>query len=141
MNGRKSRISSVEARAPSFKKTKRTDGSFDKSQSIPEIPMQLMEGDSDVKQNANHLLMSSGINPYNLSDSQFSSFMQQNPAVQQKSIELYHQNLSKRMKRDSDYVKGTIDNHTFSFKMDDKTKEYLERMREQRDEQVRRLIW
>ena len=81
MNGRKSRISSVEARVASFKKTKRTDGRFDKSQSIPDIPMQLMEGDSDVTPNASPLLISSGINPGNLSDSRFSSFMQQNPAV------------------------------------------------------------
>lgn len=92
-------MTSAEVRKPWFKKTNRTDGSFDKSQSIPEIPMQLMEGDLDIKQNANYRLMRNGINPGNLSDSQFSSFMQQSPAVQQKSIDVYHQNLSKNKER------------------------------------------
>ena len=42
-----------------------------------------------------NLLMESGINPGNLSESQFASFQQQNPVVQQKSIQIYVQNLAK----------------------------------------------
>ena len=38
------------------------------------------------------------------------------------------------MKRDSDYVMETVDNRTISFIMDDKTKKYIERMREQDDD-------
>lgn len=49
--------------------------------------------------NANHLLMNNGINPGNLSDSQFASFQQQNPAVQRKSIQVYAQNLAKTQRQ------------------------------------------
>ena len=59
------------------------DGSFYKSQSYSGIPVQIMEGDSV---SAAHLLMNNGINPLDLSDSQLLRFLQQNPAVQQQSI-------------------------------------------------------
>ena len=42
---------------------------------------------------AKSLLSSHGINPGNLTENQFQSFQMQNPAVQQKSIEIYAQNL------------------------------------------------
>lgn len=63
------------------------------------MPGQMMGGDAAL--NANHLLMNSGINPGNLSDSQFASFQQQNPAVQQKSIQVYAQNLAKNQRQQS----------------------------------------
>ncbi len=52
-----------------------------------------------TKLNAACLLMESGINLSNLSDSQFASFHQQNPAAQQKSIQVYAQNLAKNMRQ------------------------------------------
>lgn len=63
------------------------------------MPPGMMGG--DAAQNANHLLMNNGINPGNLSDSQFASFQQQNPAVQQKSIQVYAQNLAKNQRQQS----------------------------------------
>lgn len=41
---------------------------------------------------ANNLFMSHGINPMQLSETQFQSFQQQSPQVQQKSIEIYARN-------------------------------------------------
>ncbi len=76
------------------------DGNFYKSQSYPGIPVQMMEGDSVL--NSQRLLMNNGINPAYLSDSQMLSFLQQNPTVQQKSIDVYHRNLSMNEKRDLD---------------------------------------
>lgn len=66
---------------------------------MPGMPGQMMGGDSAL--NANHLLMNNGINPGNLSDSQFASFQNQNPAVQQKSIQVYAQNLAKNQRQQS----------------------------------------
>lgn len=52
---------------------------------------------------ANELLTMNGINPGNLSDTQFASFQQQNPQVQQKSIQVYAQNLA-RNQRNQQFV-------------------------------------
>ena len=65
----------------------------------PGMPGQMIGGDAAL--NANHLLMNSGINPGNLSDSQFASFQQQNPAVQQRTIQVYAQNLAKGQRQQS----------------------------------------
>ena len=43
---------------------------------------------------ATHLLMNNGINPGDLTDAQFTSFQQQLPDVQQKSVQLYAKNLA-----------------------------------------------
>ena len=48
---------------------------------------------------AKSLLSNHGINPDNLTENQFQSFQMQNPAVQQKSIQIYAQNLRKRQRQ------------------------------------------
>ncbi len=57
----------------------------------------------DVNQaaHANNMLMQGGINPGALSEGQFTAFQQQNPSVQQKSIQVYAQNLAKNQQRQS----------------------------------------
>lgn len=79
------------------------NNSYYKSQSYSETPVQMMEGDSVL--NAKHLLMNNGIDLSNLSDSQIVSFSQQNPAVQQKSIDIYRRNRSINEERDLDLRK------------------------------------
>lgn len=54
---------------------------------------------------AKNLLMNNGIDLSNLSDSQIVSFGQQNPAVQQKSIDIYRRNRSMNEERDLDLRK------------------------------------
>lgn len=107
MNGPRPRTPSAGDHAPSPNKRQRLDGvpfngaphMMPNGRGPPGIPGQMMGGDSAL--NANHLLMTSGINPGNLSDSQFASFQQQNPAVQQKSIQVYAQNLAKNQRQQS----------------------------------------
>ena len=107
MNGQRSRTPPGGDHAPSPSKRQRMDGiPFDGSQMMPNgrgppqgMPPGLMGGDAAI--NANQLLMTNGINPGNLSDSQFASFQQQNPAVQQKSIQVYAQNLAKNQRQQS----------------------------------------
>lgn len=50
--------------------------------------------------NTNQLLIDNGINPENLSDSQFASFKQQSPAVQRLSVEAFKQNLYKHRRKE-----------------------------------------
>ena len=107
MNGQRPRTPSASDHAPSPSKRQRMDGApFNGPQMIPNgrgppqgLPPGMMGGDAAM--NANHLLMNNGINPGNLSDSQFASFQQQNPAVQQKSIQVYAQNLAKTQRQQS----------------------------------------
>ena len=73
----------------------------------PGMAGQQMMHDPQAAQ-ANQLLMNNGINPGNLSDTQFASFQQQNPSVQQKSIQVYAQNMSKHQ-RDLSKVGGMSD--------------------------------
>ncbi|KAI9764148.1 MAG: hypothetical protein M1835_007639 [Candelina submexicana] len=47
---------------------------------------------------ANQLLAANGINPNQLTASQFNSFQQQNPTVQQRSIQVYAQNLAQHQR-------------------------------------------
>ena len=54
--------------------------------------------EDDSALNAIDLLTKNGINPHNLSDSQFASFQQQDTTVQQKSIHVYAHNLAKRQR-------------------------------------------
>lgn len=94
MNERRSRIFYAKAHAPALKKGQR------KSQIIsPGIPVQIMEGDSVL--NAKRLLMNNGIDLSNLSVAQIVSFGQQNPAVQQKSIDIYRRNRSMNEERET----------------------------------------
>ena len=63
----------------------------------------MMEGDSVL--NTKHLLMNNGIDFSHLSDFQIELFSRQNPAVQQKSIDLYHRKRSINEERDLDLRK------------------------------------
>jgi hypothetical protein len=65
----------------------------------PSMAGQMMGGQG--ASHANDLLLQNGINPGNLSESQFASFQQQMPAVQQKSIQVYAQNLAKNQRQQS----------------------------------------
>lgn len=54
--------------------------------------------DPQERQHATTLLINNGINPRNLSDSQLASFKAQSPLVQQKSIEVYAQNIARNQR-------------------------------------------
>lgn len=107
MNGQRPRTPSASDHAPSPSKRQRMDGvPFSGPQMMPNgqglqrgMPPGVIGG--DAAQNANHLLMNNGLNPGNLSDSQFAFFKQQEPAAQQKSIEVYAQNLAKSQRQQS----------------------------------------
>ena len=105
MNGHRPRTPSAGDHAPSPNKRQRIEGvPFNGGpHMMPNgrgpMPGQMMGGDAAL--NANHLLINGGINPGNLSDSQFASFQQQNPIVQQKSIQVYAQNLAKTQRQQS----------------------------------------
>ena len=107
MNGQRPRTPSAGEHAPSPNKRQRMDGvpfngtpqMIPNGRGPPGMPGQMMGGESAM--NANHLLLHNGINPGNLSDSQFASFQNQNPAVQQKSIQVYAQNLAKNQRQQS----------------------------------------
>ena len=115
MNGQRPRTPSAGDHAPSPSKRQRMDGvPFDAQQMMPNgrgppqgMPPGIMGGDV-AAMNANQLLLHNGINPGNLSDSQFASFQQQNPAVQQKSIQVYAQNLAKNQRQQSMSKAGGI---------------------------------
>ena len=115
MNGQRPRTPSAGDHAPSPSKRQRMDGvPFDAQQMMPNgrgppqgLPPGMMGGDVAAI-NANQLLLHNGINPGNLSDSQFASFQQQNPAVQQKSIQVYAQNLAKSQRQQSMSKAGGI---------------------------------
>ncbi len=115
MNGQRPRTPSASDHAPSPSKRQRMDGvPFDNPQMMsngrgpPQGMPPNMIGGEVAAMNANHLLMNNGINPGNLSDSQFASFQQQNPAVQQKSIQVYAQNLAKNQRQQSMSKAGGI---------------------------------
>ena len=60
----------------------------------------MMANDGGLLKKPEHLLAElNGINPSNLSDSQFASFQQQNDAVRQKSFHIYAQNLAKNQRQ------------------------------------------
>lgn len=107
MNGQRPRTPSGSEHAPSPSKRIRMDAvPFNGQQMMPNgrapppgMTGQIMGGPAATQ--ANNLLMESGINPGNLSESQFASFQQQNPAVQQKSIQVYAQNLAKTQRQQS----------------------------------------
>jgi len=95
-NGQRPHTPSGADHAPSPSKRQRLDGSvqFNGQPGMPNgRPPHGLPGQPEIV--ANQLLMNNGINPANLSESQFQSFQQQNPSVQHKSIQLYAQNLAK----------------------------------------------
>ncbi|KAK4695746.1 hypothetical protein P7C71_g2060, partial [Lecanoromycetidae sp. Uapishka_2] len=119
MNGQRPRTPSASDHAPSPSKRQRMDGvQFNGQQMMPNgrgpppgMPGQMMGGPGTAV-NANQLLEMNGINPGNLSDSQFQSFQQQNPQVQQKSIQVYAQNLAKTQRQQSmSNAAGSMDDH------------------------------
>lgn len=104
MNGERPRTPGGGEHAPSPSKRPRLEGGpFNGGQMMPNgrplppgMPGQpIMQHNEQQVQHANQLLMNNGINPGNLSDQQFASFQQQNPSVQQKSIQVYAQNMTK----------------------------------------------
>ncbi|KZF24265.1 hypothetical protein L228DRAFT_266612 [Xylona heveae TC161] len=83
--------------APSPSKRPRLDGTPFNGQAMGPNGRgqpQGMPGQPMNNANAAQLLIQNGINPGTLTQSQFQSFQQQNPAVQQKSITVYAQNLA-----------------------------------------------
>jgi hypothetical protein len=60
--------------------------------------MQGQQVNAASAQQAHNLLIANGINPNQLTPSQFNSFQQQNPGVQQKSIQVYAQNLAQHQR-------------------------------------------
>lgn len=104
INGGRPRTPSSADNAPSPSKRARLDGGPPQMTSNGRGPPQgFQQGQMIENQavHANQLLMQSGINPGTLSELQFASFQQQNPAVQQKSIQVYAQNLARNQQRQS----------------------------------------
>ena len=103
MNGERPHTPGGGEHAPSPSKRARLEGvPFNGSQMMangrpmpPGMPGQQMMQHNDPQAHANALLIHNGINPGNLSEQQFASFQQQNPSVQQKSIQVYAQNMTK----------------------------------------------
>ena len=106
MNGEGPRTPGGGDHAPSPSKRARLDGApFPGGQMMPNgrpmppgMPGQqhmMQPNDPQTAQNAHQILMNNGINPTNLSESQFAAFQQQNPSVQAKSIQVYAQNMTK----------------------------------------------
>ena len=105
INGQRPRTPSLSDNAPSPSKRPRLDGTpFNTQQMMANgrIPPQGLQGQQLANNpsalHANNLLMQYGINPSALSETQFQSFQQQNPQVQQKSIQVYAQNLAQHQR-------------------------------------------
>ena len=105
INGQRPRTPSLSDNAPSPSKRPRLDGTpFNAQQMMANgrIPPQGLQGqqmaNNPSAMHANNLLMQHGINPNALSETQFQSFQQQNPQVQQKSIQVYAQNLAQHQR-------------------------------------------
>lgn len=101
MNGQRPRTPSLGDNAPSPSKRPRLDGAPFNAQQLMangRIPPQGLQGqqmtNNPSTMHANNILMQHGIDPVALSETQFQSFQQQNPQVQQKSIQVYAQNLA-----------------------------------------------
>lgn len=98
MNGQRPRTPSSGDHAPSPKRPRMDVATGFNPQMMqngrppPGMPPQMM-GEATSQTNA--MLLSGGVNPGNLSESQYASFQQQNPTVQQKSIQVFAQNMSK----------------------------------------------
>ena len=99
INGQRPHTPSSGDNAPSPSKRPRLDGAQFNGQMMPNGrggPLQGMHGQQvmDLNTNqANQMLMKNGINPEQLSQAQYASFQAQNPQIQEKSIQVYAQNL------------------------------------------------
>lgn len=99
INGQRPRSPSSVENAPSPSKRPRLDGvsNFTAQPHMMQNgrPQQGLQGQNIMTPNniANGLLIRAGIDPKTLSAAQFNSFQNQNPSVQQKSIEVYAQTL------------------------------------------------
>ena len=63
------------------------------------VPNGRGQGMPNVPQQAMNMLMQNGINPKTLTQQQFNGFQNQNPAVQQKTMQVYAQNLAQHHNR------------------------------------------
>lgn len=107
INGQRPRTPSSGENAPSPSKRPRLDvgvPGFNGPQMIPNGrgPPQGLQGQQmigDHNDNTNTLLMQHGINPTNLSTPQFNSFQNQTPQVQQKSMQVYTQNMANQQRQ------------------------------------------
>ena len=101
MNGQRPRTPSSGDNAPSPSKRPRLEGTPFNGQMMTNGrgPLQGMQGqqmmDMTATHQANQLLVKNGINPEALSPAQFASFQSQNPAIQEKSVHVYTQNLAR----------------------------------------------
>ena len=99
MNGQRPRTPSSGDNAPSPSKRPRIDSMSTHPMMMPQGrgPSQQMIDHNNIA--ANQLLMQGGINPSQLTDAQLLSLSQQTPQVQQKSIQVYAQNLRQTQQR------------------------------------------
>ena len=112
MNGQRPRTPSGGDHAPSPSKKPRMEGAFNQQPMMQNgrAPPGMQSGMMpDNSHQASQMLMQSGINPANLSDSQFASFRSSNPAAQQKSIELYAQGQMNRHREGMSKAGGMSD--------------------------------
>lgn len=113
INGQRPRTpSSGDNNAPSPSKRPRLDGvPMNGPQMIPNGrgPPQGLQGQQLIDNpnfNANVMLMNSGIDPQRLSQHQVQAFQSQNPHVQEKSIQVYAQNMKNSQQRQSQSKPG-----------------------------------
>lgn len=103
INGQRARTPSSGDNAPSPSKRQRIDTvPFNAQQMMQNgrVPMQGMQGQPMMEamnpnNPASQMLLNAGIDPENLTQAQFASFQQQNPAIQNMSIKVYNQNLQR----------------------------------------------
>ncbi|KAH0543006.1 hypothetical protein FGG08_002614 [Glutinoglossum americanum] len=103
MNGPRPQSPSSAENAPSPSKRPRLEGGqFNGQTMVPngraQPQMQGQQVNAASAQQAHNLLIANGINPNQLTASQFNSFQQQNPDVQAKSIQVYAQNLAQHQR-------------------------------------------
>ena len=112
MNGQRPRTPSSGDHAPSPRRPRMDGVNGFNSQMMqngrppPGMPPQMM---GDAANQTNQMLLNGGVNPGNLSESQYASFQQQNPAVQQKSIEVFTQNMTKSQREGMSKTGGMSD--------------------------------
>ncbi|KAI9777544.1 MAG: hypothetical protein M1839_008838 [Geoglossum umbratile] len=99
MNGPRPQSPSSAENAPSPSKRPRLEsGQFSGQPMGRGQPQMQGQVNAASAQQAHNLLIANGINPNQLTASQFNSFQQQNPGVQQKSIQVYAQNLAQHQR-------------------------------------------
>ncbi|MCJ1405479.1 hypothetical protein MMC11_008707 [Xylographa trunciseda] len=106
INGQRPRTPSSSDNAPSPSKRPRLDGPPFNGQQMMQngrVPPQGMHPAQrmNMANQGNNLLVQNGINPSYLTPAQLESFQAQNPQVQEKSIQVYAQNMMMQQKRQS----------------------------------------